>query len=332
VHALSLQWPLALVALLLVPLVAGLAYLAARRRAKYAVAYTNLDVLAAVVGERRSWQRLVAPALFLAALAALALAVARPSAAVQVPQERATVVLIVDTSGSMRADDVKPTRLDAARAALLVFLDKLPKQYRVGLVQFSEEPMVLVEPTEDRAILRESVDFLFPGRGTALGDGLVMGVRLADAAVAAGDGADGTAGGAVARPPAAIVLLSDGAQTSGVAQPLEAADVAKRSAIRVYTVALGTPNGVVRFGFGPFQRVRPVPPDPVTLAAIAERTGGTAYTAASAGTLKNVYETIGSNVGRKTVRRELTGYLAGVAAALLLASLGLSLLWGPRLP
>jgi Ca-activated chloride channel family protein len=331
VHSLSFTWPLALLALLVVPLAGLGAYWLDRRRAKYAVAYTNLEVLAAVAGLQRQWRRYVPLALFLLGLTALALAVARPSAAVQVPHERASVVLVVDTSGSMRADDVKPTRLDAARAALLRFVDKLPKRFRVGLVQFSETPQVLMEPTEDRELFRQSVDFLFPGRGTALGDGLVTGVKLANESVAdAETGAPRPGTGLT--PPAAIVLLSDGAQTTGLTEPLAAAEVARRAGIRVYTVALGTPHGVVRFGFGPFARVRPVPPDPQTLAAIAERTGGAAYTAATADALRKIYDKIGSSVGRRPDRRELTSYAAGAAGALLLAALGLSLLWGPRLP
>lgn len=330
-HSLSFTWPLALLALLAVPIVAGVAYSLERRRAKYAVAYTNIDVLAAVLGAQRQWRRFVPLALFLLSLAALALALARPSAAVQVPHERASVVLIVDTSGSMRADDVKPTRLDAAREALLRFVAKLPKRFRVGLVQFSETPQVLMEPTEDRELFKQSVDFLFPGRGTALGDGLVTGVRLATASVAdAETGAAPSASGPT--PPAAIVLLSDGAQTTGLTEPLDAASAARKAGIRVYTVALGTPEGVVRFGFGPFARTRPVPPDPQTLAAIAERTGGLAYTAATADALNKIYDRIGSSVGRRPDRRELTSYAAGAAGALLLAALGLSLLWGPRLP
>src|SRR5215208_4610570 len=237
----SFECPLALVALLIVPLVAAAAWWLSQRRARYAVAYTNLDVLAAVAGRERAWRRWAPLALFLLALAALALAVARPSAAVDVARERASVVLVVDTSGSMRADDVKPTRLDAAREALLSFVDKLPKRFRVGLVQFSETPQVLVEPTEDRELFRQSVDFLFPGRGTALGDGLVTGVRLATDAVAEDpESAAPTQPGRTPSPAAAIVLLSDGAQTTGLAEPLDAADAARRAGIHVYTVALGT--------------------------------------------------------------------------------------------
>jgi Ca-activated chloride channel family protein len=132
----GLTWPLALVALIAVPLIALVYWLVSRRRSRYATTYTNLDVLAAVAATGRPWRGLVPAGLFLAALAALGLALARPHMALSVPEDRATVVLVVDTSGSMRADDVNPTRLDAARAAINVFLDKLPKRVRVGLVSF----------------------------------------------------------------------------------------------------------------------------------------------------------------------------------------------------
>ena len=320
----GLTWPIALLSLLAVPLVAGLYLLLSRRRARYATTYTNLDVLATVAASGKPWRGLVPAGLFLAALVALGVALARPHMALSVPEERATVVLVVDTSGSMRADDVNPTRLDAARAAIEVFLKKLPKRVRVGLVSFDSEVSVLAAPTRDRAQVHEATGFLAPGGGTSLGDGLAQGVDLAAAAVKGGPQGK--------RPPAAILLLSDGKQTQGNITPASAAQRARSAGIAVYTIALGTPSGVVTFGPPGFQQSRPVPPDPATLQLIARTTGGQAFTAGTAGTLKNVYRQLGSRIGQHTEQREITPKLAGIGAALLLAALAFGALWAPRIP
>jgi Ca-activated chloride channel homolog len=319
----GLTWPLALVALLAVPLVAGLYLLVARRRTRYATTYTNMDVLASVAATARPWRGLVPAGLFLAALAALGLALARPHMALSVPEDRATVVLVVDTSGSMRADDVNPTRLDAARAAINVSLDKLPKRVRVGLVSFDSEVSVLAAPTPDRNQVREATGFLSPGGGTALGDGLTAAVDLAVGAVRGGSGK---------RPPAAVLLLSDGKQTQGNTRPTTAAQHARSAGIAVYTVALGTPNGVVTFGPPGFEQSRPVPPDPATLQLIARTTGGQAFNVTNADNLKQVYRKLGSMIGQHKEQREVTPALAGIGAIFLLAALGLGALWSPRLP
>lgn len=320
----GLTWPLALVALLAVPLVGGLYLLVSRRRTRYATTYTNLDVLAAVAATGRPWRGFVPAGLFLVALAALGLALARPHMALSVPEDRATVVLVVDTSGSMRADDVNPTRLDAARAAILVFLDKLPKRVRVGLVSFDSEVSVLAAPTPDRGQVREATGFLSPGGGTALGDGLTAAIDLAAAAVRGGPTGK--------RAPAAILLLSDGKQTQGNTRPAVAAQHARSEGIAVYTVALGTPNGVVTFGPPGFEQSRPVPPDPATLQLIARTTGGEAFNAGTADTLKQVYRKLGSRIGQHKEQREITPALAGFGATFLLAALALGAFWSPRLP
>ncbi len=320
----GLTWPLALVALLVVPLLAGAYFLIARRRTKYATTYTNLDVLAAVAKTGRPWRGLVPAGLFLAALGVLAIALARPHMALSVPEDRASVVLLVDTSGSMRADDVRPSRLEAARSAIHLFLDKLPSRVRVGLVTFDSEVNVLAEPTRDRGQVREATEFMSPGGGTSLGDGLVAAVQLAAAAV----------GGSQAghKPPAAVLLLSDGKQTGGSARPQAAAAKARSAGIAVYTVALGTPNGVVTFGPPGFEQTIAVPPDPDTLSQIATTTGGQAFTAGNASTLKRVYQRLGSQIGQHKEQREVTPRFAAAGAALLLAALALGALWAPRIP
>jgi Ca-activated chloride channel family protein len=325
----SFSSPLALFALVLVPLALAYAIWVDRRRAKYAVAFTNLDVLASVVSNRGvRWRKWVPIVLFLLALALATTALARPRANTWVPDDNATVVLLVDTSGSMRARDVEPTRLDAATAAMRLFLDKLPKRFKVGLVQFSSVPDVLAEPTADRQLVRDAIGYLSPDAGTAIGDGLDVATRLA-AATLARQGVHRRADGKL---PAAIVLLSDGAQNRGRLQPLEAARKARAGGVRVYTVALGTPHGVVRFGFGPFGDTIPVPPDPPTMRAIARTTGGKSYTAKSAARLEAVYKQLGSSIGRRREEREISSWFVAAAAALLAGSVGVARAFAPPLP
>jgi Ca-activated chloride channel family protein len=330
--------PLFLLALLTVPAALVLAVWFDRRRARYAVAFTNLDVLASVVQERRRpWRRWVPLALFLLALAAASAALARPRATVSIPASRATVVLLVDVSGSMRAADVKPTRLGAAQHAMAVFADKVPKHVKIGLVSFSTGPDLLVIPTTDRTVLHEGIDLLEPEAGTAIGDGLGVAVQVVkDAVAGAPRGKDG-------KLPGAIVLLSDGAQTRGVLTPLQGAARARDAGIRVFTVALGTDHGTL--GFGPFGgygfgggfgngsgRRFPVKPDPATLAAIASETGGKTFRASSAAKVEAVYKHLGASVAHHATTREVSSWFAGIAALLLFASLGVARVTGERLP
>ena len=325
--------PWLLLLLLVVPVVVAFLWWVDRRSARYAVAFTNIDVLASVAVARKStWRRFVPLALLLLALTFAATAVARPNAAVSTALSRATVVLLVDTSGSMRADDVKPTRLGAAQAAMFAFLDRVPKHVRVGLVSFSTSPQLLVPPTTNRIIMREGVDLLEPESGTAIGDGLQDAVNTVLASV--GRAAPRGKGGHI---PAAIVLLSDGAQTRGTLSPIQGAQLAKNAGIPVYTIALGTKNGVLRdsqfgFGFGFGGGAFPVPPDPATLAEIARFTGGIAYQAQSAEKVQAVYQRLSNTVTTHQQRREISSWFAGAAAFLLLGSLAAGKVTGERLP
>ena len=325
--------------LLLVPLMLAFALWMDRRRARYAVAFTNLDLLASVASTRRSWRRWVPLVLFLLALAAASTALARPRATVSVPANRATVVLLVDVSGSMRASDVKPTRLGAAQAAMGAFADKVPKGVKIGLVSFSTGPNLLVIPTTDRTILHEGIDLLAPEAGTAIGDGLALAVQTVKSSV--GDAPRTTDG----KIPGAIVLLSDGAQTRGTLTPLQGADQAKAAGVRVFTVVLGTDNGTL--GFGPFGgyglgggfgggggagRRFPVRPDPVTLAAIAKDTGGQTFRAKSASKVEAIYKQLGASIAHKKQQREVSSWFTGLAALLVLTSLAAARMTGERLP
>ncbi|MGH3001063.1 MAG: VWA domain-containing protein [Gaiellaceae bacterium] len=336
----SFASPWLLLALLVVPAALALALWLDRRRTRYAVAFTNLDVLAAVAPARRRPQRYVPLALFLLALAAASTALARPQAKVSKPTDRATIVLLVDVSGSMRASDVRPTRLGAAQNAMDIFAGKVPKQVKLGLVTFSTNPNVLVMPTVDRSILHEGIDLLVPEAGTAIGDGVAVAVNVVKSSLnGAPRGKDGLV-------PGAIVLLSDGAQTQGVLTPLQGAARARAAGIRIFTVALGTDHGTL--GIGPFGggygfggggfggggggRRFPVRPDPVILAAIAHATGGQTYRASSASRLESVYTDLGSSITRHTSKREVSSWFAGLAALLLLGSLGAARATGERLP
>jgi Ca-activated chloride channel homolog len=327
----SFEAPLLLLGLLVLPLaLAGYLYLQ-RGASRYAVRYSNLDVLAAVVERSSSWTRHLPAALLLAALAALCVALARPTVTVAAPQEQATVVLVVDVSGSMRAKDVTPSRVEAAKAAMRRFVDRVPKKVQVSLVAFSDGPEVVTPPTTDRELLRAGIDYLTPGFGTAIGDALARAVEVAAPPDETGrpTPAPRTPEG---KPLSAILLLSDGAQTRGTLSPSEGASRALRAKIPIYTIALGTDDGTIEvFRFGE-QRTIPVPPDRVTMRQVAEATHGEYYDAYDAERLASVYERLGSQVGRADEEREVSvAFLAGGAALLLGAGVAAALR-APRLP
>lgn len=347
--------PWLLLSLLVLAGAVGLWFGAERRRMRYAVRYPNLDVLATVVSGR-SWLRLVPPALVALALAALLVALARPHVARMLVTERATVILVVDTSRSMQARDVAPTRLGAAQEAVRTFLDRVPEKVRVGLVVFAGEAQVATPPTQDHELVRAAIDnadgFLVFG-GTAIGDALQRAVELGLRATGEPPRGDGVAAGETGRgeirflaqvatcterSPASILFLSDGAQTRGVLQPLAGAALARDACIPVYTVALGTPEGVIErgsFGFGPDPgagELIPVPPDPETLRAIAAMTGGEFSEARDAETLSAAYANLGSRLGREPGESEVTFLLVALAAVLLVAAGVLSAVVSPRLP
>jgi Ca-activated chloride channel family protein len=331
-------WPLGLLALLVVPLAAAAYWIVDRRPSKYALAFPNLDVLAAVV-ESGGWRRRIPPALFLLALVAAGIALARPQLDVMVDREQATIVLAVDSSGSMLAEDVRPSRLSAAQAAIRTFLDDLPKQFRVGMISFAEEAQVVAPVTSNREPVREAVDFLFPMRGTAIGDAVERAAELAQEATGtqpeteiSGFGLAAPAEGSGTKAPAAVLLLSDGFQTAGLLAPLDGAARAKELGIPVYTIALGTADGVIDLSFGGEARRIPVPPDRETLRLIAEETGGKYYSAPSADALRSAYSDLGSLLAREPGKDEATYAFALAAGLLALGAAVLSALWLSRIP
>jgi Ca-activated chloride channel family protein len=332
----SFDRPWALVALLALPLLVWLYVLAQRRRMRYSIRFTNLAVLAPLV-QRRSWRRLVPAVLALLALAALTAATARPHVRGLVAHDRATVVLVLDVSGSMESKDVKPTRIGAAQDAIRRFLDKAPRRLRVGLIVFAGFPQVAAPPTTNHELVRQSLDSLGQYSsfgGTAIGDAIAEAVVLGRQTLAADEEAVEPD---TARRLVSILFLSDGAQRQGVLQPLDGAGRAKAAGMPVYTIALGTPNGTITRNFsGPFggggPRTIAVPPDPETLKAIADTTGGEFFNATSSDALQSAYEKLGSKLGRKPADKEITYAFLAVAAALLTGAGVLSLLWSPRLP
>jgi len=349
--------PLLLLALLAVPLAVGIYLLAERRRMRYAVRYTNVDVLALVVGGGRQWRRLVAPVLFLLALTTLCIAVARPHVHTLVTNDKATVVLVLDVSGSMQSNDVKPTRLAAAQKALDLFLSRVPKRLKVGLVLFAGEAEVATPPTTDHALVRQAVDDAdqFQGySGTAIGDALAVAVQIGLESV--GISSSGTSAAPSTNPRSlasyvaaaptpseglvSILFLSDGRQNRGLLQPLQGAERAKQAGIPVFTVAFGT-NGGSLPGFAPFGNANgggfftggnSLKPDPATLRAIAHVTGGTFFRAKTAQSVQSAYTKLGSSLGRTRSSVEITSWFLAIAALLLVAAGGLSALWSPRIP
>ncbi len=337
----SFDSPYLLISLLAVPVAIGIWMLAERRRMRYAVRFTNLDVLAGIV-PRRAWRRYVAPILFLLAITSLCVALARPHVKTLILKDQATVILVIDVSGSMQSTDVKPTRLQAAQAAARAFIQHAPKGLKIGLIAFAGEPEIASPPTTDHKLVLQSLDDIgaFPGfGGTAIGDALAAAVQLGQQAIQAPPKPPaGTIAYVIPTaaksggPPVSILFLSDGSQTRGNLQPMDGAARAKAANIPVYTFALGTPNGTLTRGFGPFARTIPVPPDPATLKAIAVATGGSFLAARSASSLKAAYTKLGSTVDRVSGRTEVTYKFLGAAALLLLAAGLISSLWSPRLP
>jgi Ca-activated chloride channel homolog len=312
---LSFASPLFLAALLLVPLVLGAQLLARRRTRRYAVRFPGVATLAPLLPRVPSWRRQAPLALFLAALAAFALALARPHATVAVPREQASIVLVTDVSRSMLADDVEPSRLEASRAAAQRFVEELPDEARVGVVAFSTDPHTVEAPTDDHEQIAGLIDALSADGGTATGDALDTALKLLD-------------GPAKDRPPSAIVLLSDGETTTG-RDPVEVAREAKRLKIPIHTFALGTSDGVIT---SPDGALIPVPPDPETMRRIAELSGGRSFAVEDGEALTGLYRDLGSRVATEKEEREITSAFAAGGALLLIGAAGFGVRATARLP
>jgi Ca-activated chloride channel family protein len=311
-------------ALLAAPVAILIAYVVAQRaRQKIAVRFTSVDLLASVAPRRSGWQRHVAAAMLLLALAFMTVAIARPAWAERIPKDRATIIVALDTSASMAATDVAPTRLDAAESQVRAFIKKLPAGIQVGLVTFDQSARVVVSPTQERPTLLAAIDNLQVGQGTATGDAIYLALDAVSALPADSNGTAATA---------AIVLLSDGTPTIGRGDqtPSEtvdaAATAAKKAGVPVNTIAFGTADGVVNLRGGTVV----VPSDPAAMASIASRSGGRSFTAETVGQLKSVYDQIKRSVGYEVHNHDLTTWFTGIALAMALLAAAASLVWTQR--
>jgi Ca-activated chloride channel family protein len=317
----SFGQPIFLLALVLVPLalIAYRGYEHTRRAA--AASFAAPALMDSVAPRTPGWRRHVPVAVYGVALIVLIVALAKPQTTVAVPVERASIMLTTDYSGSMQSSDVAPSRLAAARAAAERFLTQVPATVRVGLVAFNQSARLIESPSTDRDAVRNALIGLKPSGGTATGEALAVSL----AALTRETDAAGV------RAPAAIVLLSDGKSVKG-RPPQQLATRAKQLKIPIYTVTLGTPQGTIQVTDSKgVTQTRPVPPDPVESQAVASLSGGKAYTADTAQDLSDVYRQLGSRIGTRDEKREITAAFSGGALALLAAGGALSLFWFRRL-
>ncbi|MBU6330060.1 MAG: VWA domain-containing protein [Acidobacteria bacterium] len=291
-----------------------------RRRSSYAVRLTTADLLSSVMPRRPGWRRHLTAGVQLLALGTLVLAFAQPAHDVKVPRERATVMLAIDVSLSMEATDVKPSRIEAAKAAATSFLDDVPERVNVGLVSFAGTAHLNVAPTTDRQAVARAIAGLQLDDGTAIGNAIDMSLDAIASMPPAPDGAE---------VPAAIVLMSDGTTTMGIPNQA-AARRAVQAKVPVSTIAFGTENGTVTIP--DTGEIVSVPVDAPSLAQIARTTGGKAYEAATQGQLTDVYSKIGSSIGYDTAVSSLTQWFIAAALVGFAAAGGSALAWSNRLP
>jgi Ca-activated chloride channel homolog len=357
--ALSFFSPGNLWLLLIVPLAVALYFMLLRRRQRAAVRYGNFGMLKRAIGQSGRIRRHIPPTLFLLALTLLLIGIARPTAVISVLSHKSTVILTMDVSGSMRAADIKPSRVEAMQAAAKAFIAQQPRDVLVGIVAFASSALLVQPPTTDRASLDAAIDRFELQRGTAVGSGILMslatlfpeeefaitpyngGRNSFDPGFSPGfngfPGHGAPLGAPVKKQPvlvepgsdksAVIILLTDGATNAGP-DPIEAARQAADHGVRVYTVGFGTATGDI-VGFG--GRLMRAQLDEESLKRIADMTRGQYYKAGSAEDLQAVYKLLSRSIVVETKETEITSYFAAVAALLALLSAGLSVLWFSRI-
>jgi Ca-activated chloride channel family protein len=311
--------------LLAAPLLLLVAYVVAQRmRQRAVVRFTDVELLGSVAPRRSGWERHVGAVLLLGTLVLLTVGFARPAATTRTPQKNATVILALDTSASMAADDVSPDRLTAAKNEAEAFVRGLPTGLKVGLISFATTAQVVVSPTNDRTTLLGGISTLKTGAGTATADAINLSLATISALPKAANG----------KPqPAAVVLMSDGSPSIGRngLSPRAAVDVeaaaAKKAGVPIDTIAFGTQEGVVTLRG---QDV-PVPSDPAAMQRIASETGGKSFTAQSASQLRSVYDQIGRAVGYVTHHHEVTAWFTGAGLVLGALAAAAALIWSQRL-
>lgn len=309
--------PVWLAALALIPLALAALYWARRRARRYAVRFTAVSTLQEALGPASAWRRRIPLVFLLAAVAALAFSLARPRVSYSAPVDEASVMLVSDESGSMAATDVQPSRLGATEHAATTFIKQLPAKARVGAIAFSTGTNSVQAPVTNHGAALSVINSQTANGGTDTGDALALALQLLHGAQAK-------------HPPSAVVLLSDGAANEGQ-DPTTVARQAAQDKIPIYTVALGTPGGVLP-GAGAFGASVPVPPDPQLMAQIAQLSGGRSFDAQSAGDLSSIYNGLAQKLGRVTRRRTVSAEFALGGLVLLLFALAGGTRWSPRLP
>lgn len=316
--------PARLWALLVVTALAAVYVALQFQRSRYAVRISSMELIDKVVPRRPGWRRHVVGALFLLGLAGLVLAWAQPVATVKVPKERSTIVLAIDTSLSMMATDVAPSRLEAAQQAAAEFVDSLPENLNVALIGFAGSAQLLVPPTQDHEAVITAIEGLELKEATAIGDAVNLSVEVIESQAQRTEEGD---------PDATVVLISDGETTVGL-PTAESVPIAQEAGVAVNTIAYGTPTGEITVdedGDGIGQTAQ-VPVNTEELRTLAEQTGGVSRTADSLGDLEKVYEDFGSSIGFDEERTDIAYVFAAGSLAVLLVAAGLSLWWLQRLP
>jgi Ca-activated chloride channel family protein len=342
-------WPHLLWLLLMVPVLVAAYLYVLRRKKKAAVRYASLAMIRDALGPGQTLRRHVPPALFLLALIAMVVAIARPAAVVTLPSQHETVVLAIDVSGSMRATDVEPNRLAAAQTAAKTFVNEQPRSTRIGVVAFAATALVVQHPTQNREDIIAAIDRLQLQRGTAIGSGIVvaLGAIFPNAGITLeaierkggrrplARGLDDPAPGTADFKPvpagsftsAAIVLLTDGQRTTGP-DPIEASRMAADRGVKIFTVGIGTTDGEIMGFEGWRMRVRL---DEETLKAIANTTQGEYFYAGSAAELNQIYRSMNSRFVMEKKETEITALVSAVAAVLAIVAALLSLVWFNRI-
>lgn len=338
-------WPQLLILFFAVPVLIALYVLAQRRRKKYALRYASLSLVKDAMGKGPGFRRHIPPLLFLLAITTMIVALARPIAVVTLPAQEGTVILVVDVSGSMLAEDLKPTRMEAAKDAARTFVDKQNASVKIGVVSFSDNAFVVQSPTNDRDAVNAAIDRLSPQRGTAIGRGILTGLDAINEEALAEDASLTRARqpqfGPTPLPsptpkplpkgmyaPAIMILLSDGESNIGP-NPLDVLDPVVGQGVRVYTVGVGSADGTILRIQGRAIRVRL---DEVTMKKIAEKTDGEYFNASTEGDLRSIYEKLGTHLTLRTEKTEITAVFTAFGALFALVAGFLSLWWFNRLP
>jgi Ca-activated chloride channel family protein len=314
--------------LIAAPIILTIAYLVVQaRRRRYALRFTTLELLDEVAPDRPGWRRHLPAAVLLTGTLAATLAVARPAVAKELTEPQRIVVLAIDTSLSMEATDVAPSRLDAEKAAAADFLDTVPEGVAVGVVAFDSEARQLIQPTTNLDAVRRTIEHADLGEGTAIGEAVFLALdSIVTASTQIGTDQPGPAD---APPAGTIVLLSDGETTDGRPND-EAAAEAKAQGIAVNTIAFGTDRGTIEDPLTGEQVAVPV--NEAALAELARATGGQSLRAETADELAKVYEDLGNNLHVDVERREVTDWFAAAALLMVVLAATGSLFWFGRLP